>query len=162
MNITGDSLLELLLIPMTDTKMVETIDALGWEQPVMDERYLEELSIDIGGSKQGGILFDFKEPNGHTPDGEPCLVQIDFYHDQKVKAPFGLLFSDNYQQCCEKIGHKADYNSELDDDMKIWIIDKKYILTINFKNSELSNIRSFIINIFDENNIDDDMYKNEE
>lgn len=162
MNLTGDSLVELLLTPMTDTKMIETIDALGWEQPVMDEQYLEDLSIDIIDDDNTGLSFVFKELNGQTPDGEPCLVEIDFSHDKQYKAPFGLLFSDNYKQVCEKIGRIADYNTKIDDDLKIWIIDNKYKVSIDFKGPNFTSIRGIVILVFTEKSINKNMYKNEE
>lgn len=161
MNLTGDALLELLLTPMTDIKMIETIDALGWEQPVIDEQYLMDLHISIFDDQKTGIGFRFEELTGYTAEGEPCLVKIDLYHDKNIIAPFGLSFSDNYEKCCAKIGHIADYNTKIDDDIKIWIIDSKYRVSITFKDSKLNSINGMIITPFNNTSINKNMYKNE-
>jgi hypothetical protein len=164
--ITAENLIELLLIPMTDDKMVETLDALGIEQPVIDEQYEMDLYISIGSKDKTGVSFRFEELDGYTQEGEPCLVKLSFNNEAKISFPFDLKEDDNYSVCCDMLGSRADYINPNMEDAKIWLketlLGKKYTLTALFWDEDLEELRAVTINRFDESRLGDTLLENKE
>ena len=70
---------------MTDIRMIEAIETLGLEQPLIDNDYADEGAVYVEDPENSGITFIFEEIAGYTQHGEPCLVKIDFEKDIKDK-----------------------------------------------------------------------------
>ena len=166
MKITGDELVELMFLPMTDVKIVEMLDSLGIEQPVLDEQYEMDLKVTILDKENSGFSFDFEEIDGYSLDGEPSLVKISFSDLEKIVLPFGLTTSDDYSNCCEKLNRKADFIPSFGKKSKIWTIKKDESTTFNiavhYKDTELTSIRSVVINKFDKSRVGDSLLPNKD
>ncbi len=164
--ITSEDLIELLITPMTDIKMIETLAALNIEQPVIDEKYEIELSVDVLDSENSGVTLSFKEIDGHTSDGEPCLTYLSFKNENKMPLPFELKEDDDYKTCCEKLGSIADYINPNIEEAKIWLKEtssgEKYTLAINFWDEDLEELASVVIVKFDESRLGDTLLENKE
>jgi len=156
MKITGDDLVELMFLPMSDEKIIEIIDKLGLEQPTIDEEYFIEQEISIIDEDNSGITFVFKEINGYTEDGEPCLVEINFLPNKKINLPFAIKFSDDLQTVIQKLGKKFDFNDKWSKFTKIWVknIDEK--LKYNFIllfSKDFKQIKSCVIIPFEKEDV---------
>ncbi len=166
MKITGDELVELMFLPMTDIKIVEMLDSLGIEQPVLDEQYEMDLDITILDKENSGFSFSFEELDGYSSDGEPCLMHISFSDLEKTVLPFGLNKSDNYSICCEKLNGKADFIPSFGKKSKIWTIKKDentiFNIAVHYKDTELTSIRSVVIIDFDESDVGDSLLPNKD
>ena len=166
MNITGDKLINLMFVSMTDKKIIEIIDAIGLEQPVIDEQYEMNLDVTLDDMTNSGLIFVFKEIDGYTQDGDPCLTQIDFYHDKKIRLPFNMTFSDNYALCCEKLEGKASFHHKSVKKLKIWVKEGyknlKYSISINFKDKELTKIKAIVFIVYDETKVGSIYLENKE
>ena len=147
MQITGDELIKMFYTSMIDDKMLETIDALGLEQPLLDEEYDFYKSVSTEDPKNIGIDFTFEECEDETI---PCLAVIGWNSDKNIEAPFGLNFTLSYTECCEILNKESDYNSTLLDEIKIWIIihnNKKYKIAIMFDKMDLMEIMNMVISL---------------
>ena len=166
MKITGDELVELMFLPMTDIKIVEMLDSLGIEQPVLDEQYEMDLEIAILDGDNSGFSFSFKELDGYSLDGEPCLVDISFEDLEKTVLPFGLKKNDNYSICCEKLNGKADFIPSFGKKLKIWTIKKDentiFNIAVHYQDTELTSIRSVVVNKFDKSRVGDSLLPNKD
>ena len=153
--IQGNKVASLLFKNMTDTEVIELLNSLGLEQPILDEQYKINLDINILGDNCG-ISFQFKEIKNYTSNGEPCLFKISFDDDKIVSFPYGIKVSDNYNTCREKIGKKADFrDEELFPEMRMWIMDSpfglKYTFNIFFEDSNLNKVDEITIMKYNEN-----------
>ncbi len=161
---TGDEIKDLLFIGMTDDRMIEMIDCLGLEQPMMDEQYQEEQEILILDKKNTGLSFGFEEIKNYTKNGEPCLVDIGFYNDKLISFPYDIVASDNYQNVKEKIGRKANFkDDEIFPEMRIWIMENpkglKYCVNVFFKDEEnLNGIETVVVQQYKPNLHNTDNY----
>ncbi len=166
MSITGNELVNLMFTPMTDIKIIETINSFGLEQPTIDEEYEEKGKVSVDDDANSGITFVFKELDGYSKDGEPCLAQIDFEDRGKVEFPFNLKTHDNYRVCCEKIGKKADFRDRWVDEAKVWIMETanaiKYSLAINFMDDDFNTIDNIVLVDFQEEEVGDTLLENKD
>ena len=164
--IRGDKLVELMFLPMTDKKVVEMIDTIGLDQPVIDEKYLMNFYVNAGNFKKVGVGFRFEEIDGYTKDGEPCLMKISLNAAREIKLPFNIDIKDNYKVCCEKLGKKSDYFSDLINGIRMWIMEPingiEYSLNILFRDDELNDIKSIIIVSFNRSNIGNTVLENKD
>ncbi len=148
----GNNLIKLVLSEMTSNKIIETIDQLGINQPILDEEYEVNLKVVSGNPSSDGVTLVFQEVESFRDD--LVLTKIDFYSEKKVSFPFGISPSDNYSTCCIKIGKEADYFHFKLKELNIWLLnDKKTMLAINFLNSDLSGIVSIVASLFNEDEV---------
>ena len=138
--ITGDTLLNLMFEDMTSNKIIEVLDTLGLEQPVLDEQYEMDRDVGILDDKHG-LGFVFEEIEGYTQNGEPCLVKLSFGRKTTISYPFGIEADDSYEDVKRKIGRKADFkDDELFVNMRTWIMENdvglKYNVNVFFKDEE--------------------------
>jgi hypothetical protein len=154
--INGDYIASLIYEDMTSNKVVEILDELGLEQPVLDEQYEMDLEVGIL-DKNNGLGFDFREIEGYTKNGEPCLRKISFEKTYTESLPFGINSSDNYRTVKEKIGRKADFKDDkILTHMRKWVMETpkglKYTVNIFFRDEKkLEGIDSItIMNINEE------------
>jgi len=166
MEITGNELIEFINKSMTDENIVKIIDSFGWEQPMIDEQYEEDLYIAITDAKGSGISFVFEEINGYTKNGELYLSQVSFAHDKIITAPFELNFTDNYLNCSSTLQKKADYKSKLSKKIRIWTLttedNMKYMVAINFIDKDLSKIKGIVVSQLMNDSIDENMIENKD
>ena len=150
--ITGDRLLDLMFEDISSDKIIEALDTLGLEQPVLDEQY--EIDRDVGIlDEKHGLGFDFEEIEGYTQNGEPCLTKLSFEKETTIAYPFGIEADDGYKDVARKIGKKADFKSDLFLNLRKWIMqsDKglKYSVNVFFKDEEnLKGIEAITIMYF--------------
>ena len=137
--ITGDTLLDLMFEDISSDKVIEVLDTLGLEQPVLDEQYEIDLDVRILDEKHD-LGFVFKEIEGYTQNGEPCLIKLSFEKETTISYPFSIEADDGYEDVARKIGKKADFKSDFFLDLRTWIMqsDKglKYEVNIFFKDEE--------------------------
>jgi hypothetical protein len=153
--INGDYIASLIYEDMTSNKVVEILDGLGLEQPVLDEQYEMDLEVGIL-DKNNGLGFNFREIEGYTKNGEPCLYKISFEKTYTESLPFGINSSDNYRTVKEKIGRKADFKDDkILTHMRKWVMESskglKYTVNIFFRDEKkLEGIDSITINKINE------------
>lgn len=151
MKITANELVKLMYSPMSNNKVIEAIESLGLEQPLIDNDYEEEGAVYVEDPENSGITFIFKEIDGYTKNGEPCLVQIDFEKDIEIKFPYNLTPLDDYKTCCKKLGKKADFiNKKFIKKAKMWLmestIDKRHFnLVVHFTDTTFSKIEYIVV-----------------
>ena len=162
MQITGDELVKIFYTSLTDNKMIEIIDSLGFEQPILDEEYELYKSVSTKDKNSIGIGLTFSELNKCKEIGIPCMDIISWRSDTKVKPPFGLSISFSYDDVCNCLGRKADYTSSLSKKLRTWVIDNKYLININFKTIDLIEIRSIVISPFTIDKLDDTYIENKD
>jgi len=165
MKITGDDLVKMFYTSMTEDIMVETIDALGLEQPLLDEEYDFYKSVSTENPKNIGIDFTFSECTECEDKTIPCLDVISWDSDKNIEAPFGLNFTLSYAECCKILNKKADYLNKRIKDLKIWIItynNKKYKIAIMFENMDFMEIRSIVISPYTQVSIKDSYIPNKD
>jgi len=161
--LTGDYLLSLLFESMTSDKMIETIDSLGLEQPVLDEQYEMDREVVIL-DKNHGLSFNFREIKECSQSGEPCLYRLSFEKSYQGSLPFGISAPDDYQQVKEKIGRKADFrDEEIATNVRIWIIEteqgKQYTFNVFFIDEDnLEGIHSITAMPYDPDFDNEDNY----
>lgn len=162
--ITGDELVNLMFTSMNDDKVIEAISELGMEQPLIDEQYERDLFLEAD-SMEYGIGFEFREIDGFTSDGEPCLTYIEFKNNKKFNLPFDLDIMDSYSECSKKLNSEAKFKSEWIDEVKVWVKEinnKMYTIAINYENDSFDKIDYLIISNFNEENINDTLIENKE
>ncbi|MDF1880488.1 hypothetical protein JHD50_04075 [Sulfurimonas sp. MAG313] len=166
MEITGNGLVELMFLSMTDNRIVETINNLGLEQPTIDEQYELDLKVRVADKDNNGITFIFKEIDGYTSDGEPCLTQIDFYNKCKIKLPYALSFDDDYKTCCKKFGKEADYIDKWMKKGRIWLKTTEegldFLVVVHFIDKEFSQLQRIIVVKLNKEDIGDTLFENKE
>lgn len=160
--VKAEELMGLLFLPMTDIKVIEMLDKLGAEQPIIDETYYERGRVSVHDEENSGVDFVFSELDGKSLDGEPVLTQIDFSEDYKVTLPFGIDFYDNYNQVCDKIGKKADYCDRQLSAWRQWVLpainNLEVSITLHFSDDELSTIESIVVSDFEREGIEEDEF----
>jgi hypothetical protein len=167
MKVNVNDIIELLYKPMTDPLLIEIIDKMGLQQPIITEEYLEEQAVYVDDSEKSGIVFTFKELNGFSKQGELCLVKIDFTKNDAISLPYNLDFMDNYIACCKKLGRKADFKyKRFMKTSKVWLEFSNtkipYKLIIDFTNTEFSKINYVLIMNFEENEINKKLIENKD
>lgn len=165
MEITGEKLIEMFYISMTDDKIVEIIDTLGLEQPILDEEYELYKSVSTNDTNGIGIDFTFSELETCKEDGIPCLNIISWDDDKNVKPPFGLSVSFSYIEVSKTLGRKADYTSTLIKELRTWIVEynnNKYLVNIDFKTIDLIEMTGIVISPFTIDKLDDTYIKNKD
>jgi len=159
-NITSKEIIDLMFLPVTDTKVVETLDALGMEQPSLDEKYEMEGRICAEGEETSGITICFEAPDRNSANGEPIVEQIDFYEEIKVTFPLGIHKSDDYETVIEKIGRKPDFCDNVLDTFKQWVFpykDTEITYCVQFKKG-FKGIDTIVVGEFDREGIDEDPF----
>ena len=158
-SVTGDYLLSLLFLPITDERVLAVVRFFGWELPEIDERYEEEGKIAIHDQGGSGLAFVFKELDNidiESRTGDLRLVEIDFLHDQIVPPPYGLMFHDSYSVCCKNLEGKAEYQLKRVKELKVWVREHpsgiKIAIAIFF-NKSMSEIRSIVATRFDDSRV---------
>lgn len=162
--ISGNEIVDLMFLPMTDDRVIEMIDSLGMEQPVLDEQYEIEENVVAGLDQDKGIFFTFSEIDGLSQDGEPILTDISFDTDENVTFPYNLEYSDTYEICCKKLGKKADYYDDWMDENRVWRKQIKGIecgITLVYTDDSLEKLDGVIVYQFNENQVDDSLFINE-
>ena len=158
-SVTGDYLLSLLFLPMTDERVLAVVRFFGWELPEIDERYEEEGEVAIQDEDGSGIALVFKELKNIDIDsktGDLRLAELDFAHDRIVLPPYGLMFQDSYSICCNKLEGKAEYQSKRVKELKVWVREHPSGIKISiaiFFNKSMSEIRSIVAIRFDESRV---------
>jgi len=165
MQLNANEIVKLMFKPITDNKIIELIQQIGLEQPVIDETYIEDQQIVVSDKENSGITLIFKELDGYTQDGNPILRQIDF---KKSILPFNLTLDDNYSECCNKLSSKAHWikDSKFFKKVRIWTIplneNKKINLYIHFTDTTFNTIRSIVIIPFNKEEIGTILVENED
>ena len=146
--IDGNRLVEVLSLPSHDKRVLDLLKELGLKRPVKDENYDGVSIIMEDPSGQEGFELDFDEDCETQKQKERAYGNVDFYFNgvtifpsDAISPPFGIQWSDSYEEVKAILGKKADYLNE--DKNKIWILDddeKKYILNINFKDNKVARI----------------------
>ena len=165
MEITGEKLIEMFYTSMTDDKIVEIIDELGLEQPVVDEEYELYKSVSTNDTNGIGIDFTFSELEACKEDGIPCMDIISWDDDKNVKPPFGLAIDLSYDECCQVLHKNADYLNQRIKKLKIWLItynNTKYKIAIMFKDMDFMQIRSIVITPYTKASIKDSYIQNKD
>ena len=165
MEMTGEKLIEMFYTSMTDDKIVEIIDTLGLEQPILDEEYELYKSVSTKDTNGIGIDFTFSELETCKEDGIPCMNIISWDDDKNVKPPFGLSISLSYDECCQVLHKNADYLNQRIKKLKIWLItynNTKYKIAIMFKDMDFMQIRSIVITPYTKASIKDSYIQNKD
>ncbi len=163
--IDGNEIVNLMFLSMTDDKVIEMVDRLGMEQPILDENYEIEEVTKAGLHDDTGMFFTFKEIDGLSQDGMPNLTIISFDTDENVTFPYNLEYGDSYKVCCETLGRKADYYDDWMDENRIWRTKLKDIecgITLVFTDETLEKLDGLIIHKFREEHVGDSLIPNEE
>jgi len=150
--ITAEEIIDLMFLPITDSKVVETLDALGIEQPSLDEEYEMEGRIAIIDIDNSGLQFEFEEQEGYDEDGIPSLQTIAFSEEHKVLFPLNLHKNDDYESVIEKIGRKPDFCTKPMPWSKKWVFSfrgKEIGIGINFK-KDMKSINNIIVQKFNQ------------
>jgi hypothetical protein len=150
----AESFIDLLYLPMTDTKIINTLDSLELEQPVVDEKYYEDLDISVDNDS---IFFVFEESDENT-SGTPCLSEITLDDSSDVTPPFNIIFDDSYLDVRNKLNGDANFMNQILNQVKIWTKkredNKAYALTVTFSDKQLSRINTISITVRTEDNSD--------
>jgi len=156
-NITAEEIVKLMFLPVTDTKVVETLEALGVEQPSLDEEYEMEGQVWTEGEEKSGISILFEAADRNSANGEPIVEQIDFYEEHKVPFPFALHKSDDYETVIKKMNRKPDFCTKPPMQWsKTWVItlgENEIGIGINFKD-DMKSIRNIVVQKFNRKNVE--------
>ena len=158
--IQAEDIIDLMFLPVTDIKVVETIDDLGMEQPSLDDKYEMDGSISTEGSATSGITICFEAPDRNSAEGEPTTYQVDFYEEHKVDFPLGLHKDDSFETVIKKIGRQPDFCITLLDSSKKWVYpykNKEINYTVHFKKN-LQSINSIVIANFNRVSVEADEF----
>jgi hypothetical protein len=140
--INGNEILELMCKPMYDEKVLNMMEKLGMEVPKLDEKYELEEKV-VSKSSDEVIVFEFREIDGYSKDGEPNLTLVSFQRSNLLSLPFNLNYNDGYKECCEKIGKEADEQSKIRKTVKYWYLEinnQEVIISVNFS-SDFNEIK---------------------
>ena len=154
--ITTEKIIELMFLPITDIKVVETLDALGMEQPSLDEEYEMEGRVWTEGEEVSGIVICFERTDTHSEDGEPVVTQIDFYEEHKVIFPLNLHKDDDYSTVIEKIGREPDFCTKPMPWSKKWVFpfgEKEIGVGVNFQ-KDMKSINNIIVQEFNRERVE--------
>lgn len=158
-----NNLLSLMYAPVSNSKIINTLEVLGLAQPQITEESQEEGKISTSNKD---IAFVFREISGLSKDGDPVLTKIDFINYNFVKFPFDLLPSDDYMMCCVKLDKKADFvNKRRLKESKIWVKSIQNIETsivVHFKDTTFQKINYIIVNKFDSTRINKNLIPNKD
>jgi len=146
--IDGNRLVEALSLPSHDKRVLALLKELGLKRPAKDENYDGVSIILEDPSGQEGFEIDFdedheteKQKKGFYGNADFYLNGITIFPSDSISPPFGIQWSDSYEEVKAILGRKADYINE--DKNKIWILEddeKKYILNMNFKDDQIVRI----------------------
>jgi hypothetical protein len=149
----AEGFINLLYLSMTDTRVINTLDSLGLDQPVMDEKYYEDLDVTVD---NGLIFFVFREIEGVSENGTLSLAGISIKGSPEIKLPFTIEAEDSYPEVKEKIQRDADFMNRILKQKKVWALKRNdsrdYALSITFSDRALINIGSLTISVKDEDN----------
>ncbi len=146
--IDGNRLVEALSLPSHDKRVLNLLKDLGLKRPVKDEDYNGVVLTmeDPSGKERFEIDFDEKAKTKKQKEG--AYGNVDFYLNaisispsDFISPPFGIQWSDSYEEVKAILGKKADYKNKYND--KIWILDdneKRYILNINFDENQITSV----------------------
>jgi len=154
--ITAEKIIELMFLPITDISVVETLDALGIEQPSLDEEYEMEGRVWTEGEEVSGISICFEATDTHSEDAEPVVTQIDFYEEHKVVFPLNLHKDDDYNTVIEKIGRKPDFCTKPMPWSKKWVFlfgGKEIGVGVNFQ-KDMKSINNIIVKEFNRGSVE--------
>ena len=158
--ITAKDIIELMFLPITDTKVVETLNTLGIEQPSLGEEYAMEGSIWTEGEETSGIAINFEAKDRNSNNGEPRVEQIDFYDEKRVDFPYGLHKKDDFETVVKKMGRKPDFCSKRLPSSKQWVFpfeDTELTMAVHFK-PDMKSINTIVIGEFERDGIEEDEF----
>jgi hypothetical protein len=144
---------EMMFTPIYDDKMLNVMEDFNMEIPQLDEEY-EREEVVYTDSKDDSIGFEFREINGYSTNGEPCLTHISIRKSYQGDLPYNISFNNSFDECCQKIGRTNDYNStrSMFNENKYWIIGEnngiEILMTIRFT-KKFESIKSVLLNNFD-------------
>ena len=146
--IDGNRLVEALSLPSHDKRVLELLKELGLKRPVKDENYDGVVLTMEDPSEEERFEIDFDEKCKTEKQKEGAYGNVDFYlnaiavqNTDFITPPFGIDWSDSYEEVKSILESKADYTNKYND--KIWILnddEKKYILNISFGENKISSI----------------------
>ena len=149
--IDGNRLVEALSLPSHDKRVIELLKELGFKRPMKDENYDGVAIIYRDENEYFQIDFDEdietdKQKNNDYGIVDFYLNIISFRKNDIFTPPFGIEWSDGYEEVKAILDKKADYKDSKRC-KKTWILEdteKKYILNIQF-NLDYNSIKKITL-----------------
>lgn len=155
--IDGNRLVEALSLPSHDKRVLDLLKELGLKRPVKDENY-DGVSIimeDPSGEERFEVYFNEKCETERQKKG--VYGNVDFYlsaiavkNSHFISPPFGIEWSDSYEEVKAILGKKANYKNEKKY-RKIWLLkdnEKEYLNNIRFSKN-YSTLENFLLKSHD-------------
>ena len=158
---TAEEIIDLMFLPLTDNKVVETLDSLGIEQPSLDEKYEMEGRIAIIDTDNSGLQFEFEELDDYDAEGEPILTTIAFDDEKSVSFPYSLHKNDSYETVVQKMGRGPDFCLKSPMEWsKQWVFpfkNSELTMAVHFK-PNMESINTIVVGEFEREGIEEDPF----
>ena len=123
MLIDGNNMIELLSLPEWDDRVLDMLEEFGEERPkVIDGNTTIFITRkDYGFEMMFDEVVSTKKQIEMEGQGNLYLNQIVLKRETKIKLPFGIETSDNYEVICTKIGRKANGKNKFVKNQFHWV-----------------------------------------
>ncbi|MBU3013275.1 hypothetical protein KO488_00805 [Poseidonibacter lekithochrous] len=152
MLLDGNNMIEMLSLPEWDDRVLDMLEEFGEERPkVIDGNTTIFITRkDYGFEMMFDEVASTEKQKENIGQGNLYFNQIILKNDTKIKLPFGIETSDNYEAICKKIGKKADSKNKYVKNRFRWILndkEKEYFINIVFTDEKLLIIERFSIGL---------------
>jgi len=144
MKITENTFIDILGLPEWDDRVLEVLDALELERPVLKEGEVDKFLH----SKKYGIELFFDNiaitelQKELTSTNTLFLDHVSFDKDTILPMPFNIKMEDDYKTIIEKIGRKPDVKATESETTFIWDFPYKRFV-VNFEHESLNSLKEF-------------------
>jgi len=159
--LNGQKLVELVGLEASNKKVLDSLQALGMEMPLFDEKFEIDGHVAVYDDAET-VDIVFVKNNNHSHSGEPVVEQVDFYNEDKAVFPLGLHKENDYKTAISIIGRNPDFCDKDWKESKQWILGfingKEISMGVNFKKDFKGGINNIVVSEFIRDGLEEDPY----
>lgn len=131
-----EDFIDLLYLPMDDERLLGAFDAIGLDQPLLDEDYLEEEMIYLENKQESIFVRIYDADDEISMEKVPQFHMISCDNERDLSYAFGIKAKHNYDEVVSKLNRPAKYRHKYIQNMLIWVLqnskEENYELSIRF------------------------------
>lgn len=153
---TGDELVTLMGLSESDDRILDLFDKMGIKlEDIERDKDIGDFMIDYIDKYGFALEFSSILPANFTLEngGGNYFIYINFNYIFNA-LPYEIDDKDNLETIEKKLGKKANYISKRDETELAWIYEDLGVFTVEFEDSNHTEIMNIIINLYEDPHLD--------